>query len=335
MNNEITPIKLDGKISTVVVFNDYDVLDNLILLSKELEEIHDDTELIIICNGLNSKTTKQLIDIIDQIPNATLHFIAADVEQDYAKLIGMDNAIGDWVLLADLYDIDKDFWAKLLSGAANGFDLVYEKKKTSISNSISYKHLRKLFFSIYNKVSSLTIDSDATQTRLFSRDATLYILSRRESELILKCSTLGKGFTSTNIERGITKELASNNPNLKPKEVSKGLMKAIKALHKANAFPMRGVVVLAIISAVLNLIYACYTVIIFLYHNDVAPGWATLSLQNSGMFFLLSLMFALVGENLVSIDRAVNYRIKYRILREIRSKKTRTHQLRNILQSKN
>ena len=53
---------------------------------------------------------------------------------------------------------------------------------------------------------------------------------------------------------------------------------------------------LAIAGATLNLIYSGYVILIRLFKADVMPGWTTLSLQQSGMFFLLSLVIFILVE---------------------------------------
>jgi hypothetical protein len=41
-----------------------------------------------------------------------------------------------------------------------------------------------------------------------------------------------------------------------------------------------------------------YVVIVYFVKDDVMPGWTTLSLQVSGLFFLMFIMLALFGEYL-------------------------------------
>jgi hypothetical protein len=43
-------------------------------------------------------------------------------------------------------------------------------------------------------------------------------------------------------------------------------------------------------------LYSLYVIAIALFKEEVSPGWVTLSLQQSGMFFLLSLVLLVLGE---------------------------------------
>jgi uncharacterized membrane protein YqaE (UPF0057 family) len=59
---------------------------------------------------------------------------------------------------------------------------------------------------------------------------------------------------------------------------------------------MRLVTSLSLLGAVANLIYSFYVVMIGFVKADVAPGWVSISLQQSGMFFLISLVLLVLGE---------------------------------------
>ncbi len=59
---------------------------------------------------------------------------------------------------------------------------------------------------------------------------------------------------------------------------------------------MRMVTSLSLFGAVANVLYSIYVVGISLFKVDVEPGWVSLSLQQSGMFFLISLVLLVLGE---------------------------------------
>ena len=60
--------------------------------------------------------------------------------------------------------------------------------------------------------------------------------------------------------------------------------------------PLRLVSLLGLLAAGLNLLYALYVIVVYLVKKDVAPGWATLSLTMSSMFFLLFVSLAVISE---------------------------------------
>ena len=68
-----------------------------------------------------------------------------------------------------------------------------------------------------------------------------------------------------------------------------------------------------------NAVYSLYVIGIFLWKADVAPGWVTLSLQQSGMFFLLSLVMWVLGEYILHMVSMINEGPSYHVAQEFTS----------------
>jgi hypothetical protein len=56
-----------------------------------------------------------------------------------------------------------------------------------------------------------------------------------------------------------------------------------------------------VFGAISNLLYSAYVICVAVLKRDVAPGWVTLSLQQSGMFFLISLVLLVLGEYILQM----------------------------------
>jgi len=96
--------------------------------------------------------------------------------------------------------------------------------------------------------------------------------------------------------------------------------------------PLRFVIFICLLSAGLNVAYMAYAVISKFVENDVEPGWSSLSLQISGIFLLLSIVLGIIAEHLIEVDRAVNRRPNYHVLREVRSPLSNARHIRNIVE---
>jgi hypothetical protein len=71
--------------------------------------------------------------------------------------------------------------------------------------------------------------------------------------------------------------------------------------------PLRLVSFLGLTGSFLSLIYSLYVVGVYLLKQDVMPGWTTMSLQVSGLFFLVFIMLTMIGEHLGRLlDEAVD-----------------------------
>jgi hypothetical protein len=58
---------------------------------------------------------------------------------------------------------------------------------------------------------------------------------------------------------------------------------------------------LGILAGSLNLCYVLYVLAIYFFKKEVAPGWVTLSLQSSAMFFFVFLILVSLSEYVVQI----------------------------------
>ena len=53
--------------------------------------------------------------------------------------------------------------------------------------------------------------------------------------------------------------------------------------------------------AISNIFYSIYILIVAIFFENVAEGWVSLSLQQSGMFFLMSVVLLVLSEYILSI----------------------------------
>jgi len=76
---------------------------------------------------------------------------------------------------------------------------------------------------------------------------------------------------------------------------------AMRILVSSSQTPLRLVSTLGILASSLNLCYVLYVLAIYFFKKEVAPGWVTLSLQSSAMFFFVFLILVSLSEYVVQI----------------------------------
>ena len=104
-----------------------------------------------------------------------------------------------------------------------------------------------------------------------------------------------------------------------PLSLREGFGRALRLMVSTTQAPVRLATMLSLLGAVANLIYSGYVVAIALTKEDVAPGWVTLSLQQSGMFLLISLVLLLLSEYLLQLVRWVGGGPAYHVAQEFTS----------------
>jgi len=287
-----------------------------------------DWELLLVARAIPAGEVIELSRAVTQVPDATLHILEDLAGEEAAQLAALDMAIGDRILLVNIADIDGDACARMVDLADRGYEVVLGRRTAPAKLSGAYRACRGLFAHFYRLLTGVAIEHELPRTWLYSRSAALHLLSRREAEMLLRSTSLGEAFPAAVVE------LASSLPDESHERGSRpvrAMLRAYRALNFTGALPLRLVVLLCGVSAVANVLYMTYVVISRLVEDNVQPGWATLSLQVSGMFFLISIILGIIAEHLIAVDRAVNRRPRYIVLREVRSPLAKAWRSRNVV----
>jgi hypothetical protein len=93
---------------------------------------------------------------------------------------------------------------------------------------------------------------------------------------------------------------------------------------------MRVVTSLSLFGAVANLLYSVYVIAIALFKQDVASGWISLSLQQSGMFFLISMVLLVLGEYILNMASLSNEGPMYHVGQEFTSARITRREKLNV-----
>ena len=106
---------------------------------------------------------------------------------------------------------------------------------------------------------------------------------------------------------------------------------------KRNHFPIRLASILMLLSSLLNLLYVLYIALVYIFKSNVEEGWTTLSLQLSGMFFLISLVLFIICEYLYNLNNSTNDGPLFHIGQEFKSEINQNFEKLNIedLENKN
>lgn len=132
------------------------------------------------------------------------------------------------------------------------------------------------------------------------------------------------GFARVNMTYS-AKPLAKNT-----KKLGESIDRGMRLLVSTTQMPMRLVTSLSLFGAAANLLYSVYVVAIGLFKTDVAPGWVSMSLQQSGMFFLISLVLLVLGEYILHMTSLTNEGPLYHVGQEFTSARMTRREKLNI-----
>ena len=310
-------MNLHTVISVVVPLdNDREILKNFLRdLSRTMTTAFRFYEIILIDDGSTDQTRAAVDPLLKEMQQIRYLRLSRSFGRDAALSAGIESAIGDYVVTLDPACDPVEMIPQLVERCQIMGGIVH----AVADNPRHRTGLRELygnFFRRYcNRRLGVELKRGAEDFRVMSRQAVNALLQVRVQSRYLRVLTLTLGYHHEfvpyqRIERGVV--------------VSRGsfvqeLATAIDLLAANTRHPLRVVTVAGLLGAVLNMVYALYVVVIYFIQPNVASGWTTLSLQQSGMFFFICVILAVMSEYIGTILGEVRSRPLYFIAQESNS----------------
>lgn len=292
----------------IVAENQRDFLETFLTEASGLaRECVTDHEIIIVDNGSMDDSFGVLRSLCAEggLPNLQVYRLAKKVELDTAAWAGVENALGDYVAVVDPAGGDIKALPELLSAAVEGADVVFGVSKKTVRKSILHGVLSGVFGFITERLIGVDPSKDMPFFRVVSRAVVNYMIQHQAQDLGYRWLPAISGFRKVSL-------LCDRSPPPHRLSLMSDIDRGVRVLVSSTFGPMRLVTLLCTFGAVANLIYSFYVIAILLFKEEVAPGWVTLSLQQSGMFFLLSLVLLVLGEYVLHMAKlAANAPIYY------------------------
>lgn len=287
-----------------------------------------DFEIVIVDNATRDGTIAAVEQVMDEVPNIQVYSMARPLDRDVATIAGIENAIGDYVITLMPVREQVSVLPYLLDRAAAGAEIVYGiSAADSADQGQIYQLLTSAFFDLYRRLTGIAIPAGGSQFRLISRRVVNYLLQTEPAHVMLQALPAMTAFKSATVEY----EMPPHARRRKRRSLRSGFHKALSMVLSTTAVPARLLSLLAMVAGMLNLLYMVYVIAIALFKEGVAAGWITLSLQISGMFFMTSMILALLSEYIVRIFEGAFRRPLYMVAREFGSSTTSREQKLNIL----
>jgi len=282
--------------------------------SKELHSILSDTtsaiaflvsdyELIIVDNASEDDSVATLKSLTGEagLPNLQVYALTKEVDSDTASWVGLENALGDFVAVIDPITDDIRFLPSMLEHAVKGTDAVFALNAQKPRQSLTYRACFSIFSALYKFFNGIHIAKDAPQYRVLSRRVVNFILQHPMPSVTYRHLTASGGFTKVHLTYSAQPKLGSSQ-----KHIRDSIDRGMRLLVSTTRGPMRLVTSLSLFGAVSNLLYSAYVIAVAIFKENIAEGWVTLSLQQSGMFFLLSLVLLVLGEYILHMASLAN-----------------------------
>ena len=173
-------------------------------------------------------------------------------------------------------------------------------------------------------ITNIDIHTYSSKYLGLSRRVVNYVLQFENPELRLRNISSISGFKKTSI---ILKTINSKRKKL---NLIKSISRGSFLMTLSTFLPLRVATLLASAGAIISFIYSLYIIAVWLLIEKVVPGWVSLSMQISIMFFLNSLVLLIMSEYILSVSRRFNSGPKYYIIEELTSYEMRIKDELNI-----
>lgn len=261
-------------------------------LVAALSEQVEDFELVVVDNGSTDGSAHEYAALAGEggLPNLQIYRLIREVDFEVAVWAGVENALGDYVLVLDPLNEDISFLPRALEKIAEGADLVSIRNTTAKPVSGLERLLERTFLATYRRLVGVDLAGEGANCRLISKRVVSFLLEQPKPALRYRTLPALAGFPKACLDY-VGPRAAPDRGGLRSKA-----RRGLNLLFAQTMLPLRIASALALAGATLNVLYSGYVILIRLIKADVMPGWTTLSLQQSGMFLLLSLVLFILVE---------------------------------------
>lgn len=292
---------------------EYDSLDTYITeLSELLASKYENYEIIVIDNALSSTTVQKVVALLGELPCIRLIRLSREYSYDTALMAGIQGAIGDYVVLVNP-SLDPISEIPVMVEKNKTHDIVNGAAAVTEATMLRTGIGRQLFYWYNRRHLGINIPANATYFIALSRRAVRSIATtnRHDGHIRHLIRQVGYGCATYEYE---TKEDPTQSHSLKT-----GVLEALDIVTSHSTQPLRVMSWIGVLASVINLLYAIYVVCVALFKQDIAAGWTTMSLQLSGMFFLLFMFMVILAEYIGKILKEARNDAPYIVMDELSS----------------
>ena len=280
-------------ISLVTVIDDErsGCLQLLPSIQKYLDDRFTDYEILLVVKR-NAQAVVQtpIRNLLDQVPAIRYLQLSSNIPDDIALAAGMDNAIGDFIVLFDLASDPIEIISQSIEICRSGSDVVVGTANTT--SSFLYAIVRPLVNWLLSSI-DYKLPRNATSFRC---------LSRRAANSVMSIGSFHQQFFMRIQKTGYeAKELKYQSFSKKPKTFIKGFREMMRLMVFNSFSPLRFMSALGLVGSTIACLISLYAVIVRFLKDDVVSGWASTILLISFIAVVQFVILSFISEYLVRL----------------------------------
>ena len=281
-------------------------------LSERLQASFPNHEIVVVDAGSEDGTSAGVERLLAQTPNIHLFRLSGRAQDRIAITAGLDQCIGDIVVSADHLFDPAEMVERAALRIAEGWDVVYGVDRTRRGRlRWPFRMLARGFTWFLRRTTRANLPVLETGLRAVSRRALDPWLSNEDRDRLIHVLPALSGYDYHVLEYDGYGPRGSSR--WAPR---RWLTAGIGTIMAATVAPLRLATVLAILASLLSLLYSVYVVAVSVLKGNVVEGWVSLSLSSAGIFFLLSIILAILSEYVFQITQRTHSRALYRVADE-------------------
>jgi dolichol-phosphate mannosyltransferase len=295
------------------VHNDSAIVESFIReVMAVLQEHYMNYELVLIDDGSEDETVATITALLSQYRCIRLIRLSRRFGEEIAVSAALDSAIGDFVVMMRPNFDPPALIPKMVQHARNGAGIVFGVRNSRSDEPLLVRMGAALFYWYCKKIVKINILRGSTLFRVLSRQAVNAVMQIKDRHRYLRHLSSHVGFAS----QSFPYEPISRDGNTPTRSFLDALNLAINIVIKYSRHPLRFVSWFGVLASLVNMLYTGFVIYSYLFGDDIAEGWTTLSLQTAVLFFFVFLILTVLSEYIGHIFVELETRPLYYVLEE-------------------
>ncbi|MBV8843267.1 MAG: glycosyltransferase [Bryobacterales bacterium] len=288
------PVNEDTLITILTVLdNDQDLLEEFVAeTSTVLEPQFRYYEIVLVDNHSMDATAAKVQQL--EKTYANLHYLRLSrrYDSETAFAAGLENSLGDYVIVMDLRSDPPAAIPKLLAEAAEGYEVVIGERSPEPRGHF-YGWIERAFYRIADVCLPFKLHPNASYFRCLSRQVVNSITRIRNKSRYLKYLNEVVGFEHAYVL--YTRKPRRAGHSLQP-STFEAIASGVDMIVSHSAVPLRLAAFLGVVASFLSVLYFVYILIVSLVKHKVAEGWITTNAVSTMLFLFLFLILTVLSE---------------------------------------
>ena len=249
-------------------------------------------EIILVAANSDADTIGAAQALLALVPHLRLIQLSRDFGREAALIAGLETSIGDYVVTMIPETDPPSLIPEMVARCREADGMVIGVDDRGMGGGPARLFLKRLFHAYMQRFLKAQLVPATTSFHVLSRRMVnaLTQLSEGSRQLRLLSATVGYR------RHAFAYTLLARSGRGGRRSFAEELNMGVELLTSQTRQPLRWLSWLGWGASLLNVLWIGYTVLIYLFKEDVAPGWTTLSLQHGLMFFLLFTILAVLCE---------------------------------------